>query len=186
MRELLAFDGAVRRDTVEGLLTTLKQANPPDGVIIRSPGGTFDHFSVLGPAIARRGVVMVAADVQSAAVALYLLGSRRLALPDATLFFHEVRALVAPGVEGVTVCDIERALEEEDRIRGEDREVYQEWVRQMRMAQNWLIRFLSDYSGVPTSTIVDLMHNNATLSAREAVHYGFVHTIVTPEELFLH
>ncbi len=173
----LCFNAEISRSTVERLLVRLRSANSPNRVYVSSPGGTFDFFSVLGPAIQRQGIVTLSGDVRSAAVILFLLGHVRQALPDATFFFHEVRTFVGQGGQ-VTVADLEDAEEHERIMSAEGRDAYQEWRRGMKMAQAWFTHFISAQTGFPASTFLNLMRAEATLSAREAVRYGIVHEIV--------
>ncbi len=173
----LCFDREICKSTVETLLTKLRSANSTNRVYVSSPGGTFDFFSVLGPAIQRQGIVTLSGDVRSAAVVLFLLGHVRQALPDATFFFHEVRTFVGQGNQ-ITVADLEHAEEYERMMSAEGQEAYQEWRQSMKMAQAWFARFISTQTGLPASTFLNLMRAEATLSAREAVRYGIVHEIV--------
>lgn len=182
--DLLSFSGKISRRSVESLLVAMQAADSPQGVFVNSPGGAFEFFSVLGPPLERMGLTMVAGDVRSAATILYLLGRRRLALPDATFFFHEVRTLVGP-VGEITITDIARVLEYRDRLAAEDREGIEEWLRRMRAAQSWFLEFLAVKTQVPSSTFLSLMREGATLTAREARRYGIVHEIVEPERLGL-
>ncbi len=183
---LLPFRRRINRESVEEVLVALKNANAPEGLYVDSPGGAFECFSVLGPAIARRGIITLAGDVRSAAVILHLLGYYRLALPDATFFFHEVRTLVGPGEEEVTICDLQYVLEVQEKMQAEKREALEEWLRRMRMAQSWFLDFLARHTDVPASTFLDLMRNNATLSAQEAKRYGIVHAIISPSVVQMH
>ncbi len=180
---VIVFDEEIRRSSVNRLLGRLCQAGSPRHVIVDSPGGQFDFFSTLGPAIERQGIVTLARDVRSAAVILFLLGHFRQAFPDSTFFFHEVRAMVGP-VGEITITDLEEVEEYEREMSGRGREFYQEWRNQMRAAQNWFLRFVAERTGVPVPLFLGLMRSNATLSSREAVHYGIAHEVV-PQD-FIH
>jgi ATP-dependent protease ClpP protease subunit len=84
--------------------------------------------------------------------------------------------------EEITLCDLEEFQAEQERIEGEKRENLSEWVRNMRAAQAWFIDYISSRTGVSRSTLLSLMQNEATLSAREGVRYGIAHRIVEAEE----
>jgi len=179
---ILLFDATVTQSTVGALLSDLRRPNAPRHVFVDSPGGTFDFFSTLGPAIERQGIVTCAGDVGSAAVILFMLGHTRKVFPFSTFFFHEVRALVGP-MGQITIAGMEEVAEYEKEMSGESREVYQDWMQQMRSAQRWFLEFMSQKSGVPTATILKLMRAEATLSAREAIHYGIAHGFASKDFL---
>ncbi len=181
---LINFYGEVNRPRVEQLLQALQQS-PQSHVRLASPGGTFEFFSVLAPSLARAGYTVVAEDVRSAAIVLQLLAHRRLAVPSATFFFHEVRAIIGPGLE-VTVCDVseasDRAREAKDLITAEGRDQLEEWEHRMKMAQSWMLQFIQGRTGVPQAIFLNLMRAEAVLTAREAMRYGIVHEIVPNQE----
>ena len=181
--QVIYFGEEVAQRSVERLLSRLQQANSSRYVHVDSPGGTFDFFSVLAPAIERQGIITLSGNVRSAAILLYLLGNTRQAFPDSSFFFHEVRAMVGPR-GGITVADLEEVEEYEKEMSGRQREGYQEWCRSMQAAQNWFLIFVSQRTGVPIPTFLSLMRSEATLSANEAIRYGIAHEVV-PED-FLH
>ena len=115
MEEILVFQTLVRKKSVEGLLEALKRANAPRQVYVDSPGGSFEFFSTLGPAISRRGITTLSGNVRSAAIILFLLGHTRRAFPNSTFFFHEVRTLVGPHGE-ITIADLEEVQEYEQEM----------------------------------------------------------------------
>ena len=174
---MIMFNKELRRSSVERLLATLRQANAPRNVFVSSPGGSFDFFSTLGPAIERQGIVTLAGDVRSAAVLLFLLGHVRKVIPESTFFFHEVRALVGP-VGEITISNLEEVEEYENQMSGNERESYQEWRRSMKAAQSWFIHYVSRQSGISIPTFLSLMRSEATLSAREALRYGIAHRLI--------
>jgi|GEM_PF-4678594 len=177
------FFHEVSLGAVKDLLSGLQKDGGGQRVWIRSPGGTFEFFSVLAPPLMRQGFTSVGCDVRSAAVVLYLLGHRRFVLPNGIFFFHEVRAIAHTG-EIITVCDLDRAIEwEKERQRALRREFLEEERRNMRNAQDWVLAFISEQTGMPRSTFLSLMRAEAILSAREAVHYGLAHRIVSEDEL---
>ncbi len=178
---VIRFHGPINHTAVRTVLRRVREPDAPRIVHVNSDGGTFDFFSVLGPAVARQGLTMMSGYVASAAVILYMLGHRRLATADAQFFFHEVRAL-GNGVDGVMICDIDQALYEEERIEADQREFLEEWRRQMRAAQAWFVEFLARRLDMPPSTILQLMRSEATLDARDALRYGIVHQIVPHEQ----
>lgn len=180
--EFIRFEREIRKSTIEQLLAKLRLANAPRTVYISSPGGSFEFFATLGPAIAQQGITTLSGNVYSAAIILFLLGHKRVAFPDATFFFHEVRSLVGSMGE-ITIADLEEIHDYEMYMEGQSRELLQAWRNNMKAAQSWFLRFLSDTTRVSTSTFLDLMRNEATLSAREAMRYNIVHEVV-PHDLF--
>ncbi|KKW29886.1 MAG: hypothetical protein UY72_C0030G0009 [Candidatus Uhrbacteria bacterium GW2011_GWD2_52_7] len=179
----LPFTCEISARRIERLITDLRAPDAPRAVYVDSPGGQFTFFSTFGPAIKRYGLTTVSGDVRSAAVVLYLLGHRRIALPDSTFFFHEVRTLIT-GQGEMTICDVEHVLETQEQIlSGPQRECIEEWLHHMRLAQNWFLGFMARETQLPTSTFLNLMRDEATLDAREARRYGIVHEIVSEDEL---
>ncbi|MBI4257294.1 ATP-dependent Clp protease proteolytic subunit [Candidatus Uhrbacteria bacterium] len=174
----MSFTGEISEQRIELLLQELRRENGRTGLFVHSPGGTFDFFSRLGPAIARRDVTTFAGDVESAAVLLYLLGHRRIAHPRSTFLFHEVRIFPAGSMGGpITVTDLEGFEEYRSRMSREGREHYEAWLASMRDAQSWFVRFLRAQTNVDTGTFLGLMREEARLSAHEALRYGIVHNV---------
>jgi ATP-dependent protease ClpP protease subunit len=184
--ERILFKGEIYPSKVEGLIDQLQRidAGPRQQVWIESNGGQFEFFSVLGPPLCRLGFTSVGCDVHSAAVALHLLGHRRIALPSANFFFHEVRSLVNGGGV-ITICTLEEVLNREAKLwkDGAKREFIQEWYNRMRNAQGWFLQFIGQQTGMSPPIFLNLMRENAVLSAREAVRYGLVHQIMSESEL---
>lgn len=183
MRRCVRFSGQISLDSIQDLLEDLKRRGSGQQVLIRSPGGAFEFFSDLAPQLIRCGFESVGQNVASAAIILHMLGSKRYALPHSTFFFHEVRSIVHGSA--ITVCNLDEAI---DRMREYEmsytRETLEEWRNQMRNAQNWMISLVSSQSGIPPSTFLNLMRAEATLSAREAVHYGIAHRIMSEDEFY--
>ena len=178
---LIHFATDVTESTVEDLVTALRSPNAPRTVLIDSKGGHFMFFSTLGPAILRRGITTVSGDVRSSAISLYLHGQRRLAYPDAQFRFHEVHFDV-PGWGLATLTDIEREEEDFLRLQGKAREEAEEFVHGLRVAQSWLMNFMSERTGARPHVFEDLMRRNAMVNAREAVRLGLVHEIISPPQ----
>ncbi len=179
----LCFQDTLTRPSIERLLSSLRGANGPKGLYVDSPGGEFEHFSVLGPAIERQHIVTLAGNVRSAAIILFLLGHQRYAQPDSTFFFHQVHTLV----KGTTVnlCDLEETAEYEQWLSAYRREHLQEWRRQMRMAQTWFVNFIAEKTGLSPGVFQNLMRAEATLSVREAMRYGIVHRVQEERPTFV-
>lgn len=133
------------------------------------------------------GISTIAGNVRSSAVLLFLLGHQRYSLPDSTFFFHEIRALVGDPKDSnsaITICNLEYVQDYyKDQIKGQQKEIVQEWHRRMKSAQSWFIQFISETTRVPAPTFLDLMRCNATLSARDAVRYGLAQSIVAHDQL---
>lgn len=179
---LFNFYDEIDTTSISILMRRLRTSDPPTHVLVDSPGGEFDFFSTLGPAIERRGITTVAGNVHSAAVILYLLGHNRKSFADSTFFFHEVRAHVASG-DQITLTDLEEFEELEVKMSGEPREKYEEWKKNLRFAQFWFLDFITRKTGISSSVFLALMRSEVTLSAREAVHYGIAHEIVPTDYL---
>lgn len=179
---VIPFTGEMNAHSVERLIEDLKKANASNIVYIDSPGGSFDFFFRRAPFLQRRGLITIAGDVRSAAVLLYLLGYQRFALPDSTFFFHEVRALVGSaiyGIQEVKICNLEEVLEYQEYMHGSQREFYEEWLIQMRKAQEYFLNYLSRATGCSVSFFLRLMREEVTLSAQDAMRYGIVHRIIS-------
>lgn len=175
---LLTYTGEITEGRVELLLQELRRESGQTGLFVHSPGGTFDFFSRLGPAIARRGITTFAGDVESAAVLLYLLGHRRVAHPQSTFLFHEVRVFPA-GLKGgpITVTDLKGFEEYRERMSREGREFYDAWLCEMQNAQRWFASFLRAQTDVNAGTFLELMHADTRLTAHEAMRLGVVHHV---------
>lgn len=184
--QVIPFTGEISRVKVERLLVSLQAHYGKGCVLLDSPGGKFEFFSQLAPPLARAGFVSVGARVASAAIVLQLLGRERLALPDSTFFFHEVRTIIGEDGE-VSVYDIERALDIEREMKERwgihQREFVEHWHRQLVDAQSWMLSFIAKQTGFSSGRFISLMRNNVTLSAHEAMQYGVVHRIISKDEL---
>ncbi len=183
---MINFDGEVTGPRVELLLEVLNHNYGTSCVLINSPGGTFEFFSRIAPPLARSGFVSVGLRVASAAVILQLLGRERLALPESTFFFHQVQTILGQRNE-VTVCDLEYAEEIERELSRRwqlpQGDFIKRWHDQLLRGQAWMLRFISEQTGLPQALFVKLMRDNVTLSAREAVQYGIVHRVISEDEL---
>lgn len=180
---LVHFQQDISGSAIDDLLVKLKMANAPDGVYVDSPGGEFKFFATMAPAIERRGIITLAGDVRSAANILYILGHNRYATEDSTFFFHEVRALVSG--QDITICDLELVLEFQEYMQAEHREEFEEWLRQMKMAQGWFQEFIAKRTDLRPGVFADLMRANATLDAREAMRHGIVHRITSEKPVLV-
>lgn len=174
----LTYTGEITEQRVERLLTELRRDTDKTGLFVSSPGGTFNFFSRMAPAITRRGLTTFAGTVESAAVLLYLLGHRRIAHPASTFLFHEVRVF-PHGLAGgpVTVTDAERFEEYRDHMSREGRERYEAWLSAMHDAQRWFAHFLREHTDIHAGVFLELMHENTRLTAEEALRYGIVHKV---------
>ncbi|MFA5841644.1 MAG: ATP-dependent Clp protease proteolytic subunit [Candidatus Paceibacterota bacterium] len=183
---VIPFNGIISGSRIENLLNVLRRDCGRSLVVVNSPGGEFEFFSKLAPALMRTGFVSVGNRVASAAIVLQLLGRERLATPNATFFFHEVRTILGAGGE-VTICDLERFLDMEREMKENlgraCREEIEMWHQGMAAAQAWMLRFIRQQTGLSAGTFANLMRGEVTLSAREAVQYGIVHRVVSYDEL---
>jgi ATP-dependent protease ClpP protease subunit len=175
---ILAFTGEISESRIELLLQMLQRESGQTGLFVHSPGGTFNFFSRLGPAIARRGITTFAGDVESAAVLLYLLGHHRIAHPRSTFFFHEIRVFPL-GLSGgpLTVTDLEGFEAYKNQMSCEGREFYETWLSGMQSAQRWFAHFLREQTDIPAGVFLELMRAEARLDAQEAKYCGLVHKV---------
>lgn len=182
---VIPFTGEVSKGNVGQLLRSVNTHYGQGCVIVDSPGGEFEFFSLLAPPLARAGFVSIGVKVASAAILLQLLGRERLALPDSTFFFHEVRTIVGQYGE-ISLYDIERALDIEREMKERwgvhQRELVENLHRRLADAQSWMLSFIAEQTGLSSGTFINLMRNNVTLSAPEALRYGVVHRIISQDE----
>jgi ATP-dependent protease ClpP protease subunit len=177
---IIPFAERITLPAIEGLVYNLKDDILPT-VYVDSPGGQFEFFSAIGPALQRRGITTLAGNVRSAAVILYILGYQRYATERSQFLFHEVRVYSRIG-GGITLSDIESFEQYDKFMSGQGREAYQEWRRQMWAAQNWFARFLSNNVGIESGFFLKLMQKEVVMSADEAMYHGIVHKIL-PETI---
>jgi len=171
MKPIICFDTAISQDSVEHLLTYLRSANSSDTILIDSPGGTFDFFSVLGPAISRLGVTTVANRVYSAASILFALGRERIVHPESEILFHEVRVMTLDG-RHITVGNADDLEALHNDMRKRPTEEFEEWRRQMHNAQDWFIRFMARHTKCSAHRIRYFIEHDAVLTGEEAYRYG--------------
>ena len=177
----IAFNTEISNWSLKRLLEVLQGG--PNTVFINSPGGTVDHFHVVGPALQFTGFTAIGGTVESAAVILHMLGHKRLALPDSTFFFHEVRTFIAG--QTVTLCDVKEYEARMERFlskHGKESEMVEELRWRLSQSQAWLSHMLSTRSGVSASLFLDLMRNEARLSAEEARRLNIVHRVISHDE----
>ena len=172
MKPFIHFQAEINDNTVGQLITHLRSWNSPDTVVIDSPGGTFDFFSVRAPAIKRLGVTTVANRVYSAASVLFVLGAERVVHKDSEILFHEVRVVSTDG-QHITVSDVD----EYEAIlhymhKTQPPEMFSEWRRQMHNAQNWFTQFIADHTHCPVNIVRNLISEDAIISGKEAYRYG--------------
>lgn len=174
--KIIPFRSEISVPAIENLVTELREDVLP-WVYVDSPGGQFEFFSAIGPALQRRGIVTLGGNVASAAVILYLLGHQRYALPSTRFMFHEVRVFGGP-LGTVTLSGVDAFEEYEKEMSDKGREAYQEWRRQMHTAQDWFADFVSNRVGINSGFFHGLMRKEATIDADEAKFYGLVHEIL--------
>ncbi len=134
MKKIIPFQGKISMSAIENLVADMREEILP-WVYVNSPGGEFEFFSAIGPAIQRRGIVTLSGNVRSAAVILYMLGHKRYALRDSSFLFHKVRVFAGP-LGAVTVSDADNFEQYEHLMSDKGREEYQEWRRSMHTAQD--------------------------------------------------
>lgn len=183
---IIHFREDISTCSIDNLLIQLHKACNPK-IHIVSNGGGFEFFSTVGPRLSQVGYTAIGEKVNSAAIILFLLGNKRLAHPEGTFFFHEVRAYIDPVTRYMSLCELnefrDRIEENNNKLKGKTREFFEEWSRELRNAQSWFLRYIQQQSRIDASTILNLMRNEVTLSAKEAVCYGFAQRIAYEEDL---
>lgn len=140
-------------------------------------GGTIDFFPNYGTRFRQLDITTIAGIVGSSGVNLYLLGKQRLAFVDSVFWFHEAST---DEVESIWTWlakyfGVHVPINE---LPGTNIGLYGDLERYRLNLEHWLIGFTSEQSGVPGSTLFNLMTSNARISAGMAREYGLVHTIV--------
>lgn len=174
------YDEPISKARITELLGHLQSVDSPRGVLIHSPGGPFTFFPELASAFDSQEIVTLADSVASSAIIMYLLGTRRLAFPSSMFYFHEVHATIPLKGDrsNITISDLSY-LEECSRMAQEaESSLYEGWLRDLEDAQSWYLAFMADRTGIDTPLFLNLMQNNAVLTAREARDYGIVHEII--------
>lgn len=179
----IQFFNEINQERIERLLGVCQSHIGKKNIWIISPGGSFEFFSRLGPPLHRQGVTTIGIDVKSAAIILFLLGHQKLVIPESEFFFHEVR-VIPSGHNEITICDLEDAMEFVEK-KSETEENMKEFLLGMKNAQNWMISYISQISGISKSLFLELMQKEVTLNAKEAVYYGIAQKIVNPQTLYM-
>lgn len=179
----LGFGEFVCQQSIQELIMRVRYTPTSRIVLIDSPGGEFEFFNTLAPALLRESITTLAGEATSAATILYLLGENRLAFPDATFHFTKIRA-IADHDDVITILDQDFANDMAEMLEEEDPEGYAEELRNMQAAESWYLKFLSEHTGIDVQVFLNLMKDEVTLNAVDAMRYGFVHRIV-PYDHFL-
>jgi ATP-dependent protease ClpP protease subunit len=172
MEPVLHFNSEINENSIERLITRLRSSNAPSKVLIDSPGGTFNFFSLQAPAISRLGITTIANRVYSAASILFVLGAERVVHCNSELLFHEVR-IITPSGNHITLSDVgeyEAMLKE--TVKDVSFENFDEWYLQMKTAQEWLVRLISENTKCSRGIIRSLVNEDTVISGKEAYRYG--------------
>lgn len=182
----MRFSGRVDLANVSHLLIDLRiKKDVHQHVWINSNGGFINFFPLLNGSFNCLQYTAVGEKVCSAAIILFLYGQERLAFPDSTFFFHDVRSRFENG-EWVTVSDLETCMEYMDDAKefyGKSLEEIAKIHHDLHKGQEWMIDFIVQHSTITADKLRILMNEEATLTAQEALEYGMVHRIISRDEL---
>lgn len=184
--QVINFSGRIDFANVSHLLLDLrKKKDVQQCVLINSRGGFIGFFPCLKSSLEDLSFTAVAEKIYSAAIILFLYGQERLAFPDATFLFHEVRTTLEDG-SWVTMSEVGTDL----RSHSDALEIYGKTIdeiatiyREMQKGQEWMIDFIVQHSTIMDSELRRLMRDEVTLTAQEAMEYGMVHRIISRETL---
>ena len=127
---------------------------------LTSPGGDPQaglHFAYVARFLHLPLVTCAVSEVASAAVYVYLAGRRRLALPDAYFYFHNMKA------------NIESAMELKE---------WEQRISRFKFFEEKKRKFLADASGISQEKIDQLCNENRLMEPEEALKLGIVHKII--------
>lgn len=178
----LVFLGDVTEGSVRGLLSKVPRVESSTSLLIHSGGGYVDFFPDLFPQLSSLRLTTIASDVRSAANNLYLLGQNRLAFADSIFSFHETSMSIRESV-WTMLARYYGIFVPMNELPGTDIGKFEALNRYRLDLQDQITRFVSHHSGVPGSTLDNLMRSCAQLSSGEAREYGLVHTIVNNDAI---
>lgn len=162
------------------------QQGEAGGVVINSPGGTMNDFMGNAVALAAQRFTALGLFTGSLAVDYYLCADTRLALPSSSFFVHHPR-LGSCDEDGQTLeqllwkYEISRALMESKRPTKADWEMHQHLIRLTlgtAECQHFGVRWTAKRTGLEPGIVDQLMRDEVTLTAGEALQLGFVHRII--------
>jgi len=156
------------------------------GVAISSPGGTMNSFMDEAVALIDQRFTALGLTIGSLAVDYYLCASTRLALPDSTFFVHHPK-FGEDDEDGQTLeqllwrYEVSRALIETGQASERARKSHNQLIRVIlgtAECQHFGVRWVAKRTGLEPGVVDQLMRDEVTLTASEALQLGFVHHIL--------
>lgn len=157
------------------------------GVVINCPGGIMNDFMDDAVALAGQHFTALGLSIGSLAVDYYLCADTRIALPTSKFFVHYPR--LAVGDEGLTLeqllweYEISRAKLETKRSTRLEWKAHQRLIRLVlgtAECQYFGVRWIAKRTGLAPGIVDQLMRDEVTLTAGEALQLGLVHHIIEP------
>lgn len=162
------------------------QKGESNGVVINCPGGSIHSFMDDAVAMTDQHFTALGIFVGSLAVEYYLCAGTRLATPHSTFFLHH------PSVETKDLGDqtleqllwkyeISRALIETHRPSKFEWRTHRRLIRLIlgtAECQHFGVRWVSKRTGLEPGIVDQLMRDEVTLTASEALELGLVHHII--------
>ncbi len=157
------------------------------GVMIDSPGGTMNNFMDEAVALIDQKFTALGLTIGSLAVDYYLCASTRIALPSSTFSVHHPK-LESCGEEGDQTLEqllwkyeVSRALIETGQASERARKSHSELIRVILGTADckyFGVRWVAKRTGLEPGIVEQLMRDEVTLTASEALQLGFVHHII--------
>ncbi|NTW46259.1 MAG: hypothetical protein HGB18_04405 [Candidatus Moranbacteria bacterium] len=151
-------------------------------VVISSSGGTAEALFVVGPLFRGRDITTIGdGPVSSAALDIFLMGSKRLAIPDSKFFFH--RASYEHGGRKVRAREAFMLAEifrhDNQPLSASESLSY---ARTMSEIDIICARLIASRTRLEADRVMELMDGEGTcLSLCEALLYGFVDDVISPD-----
>lgn len=162
------------------------QRGEAGGVVIDCPGGTMGDFMDDAIALSGQRFTAIAFDTGSLAVNYFLCADSRLALPNSSFTLHHVKA----GLVGGTMRTLDElgweyaislAKMETRRPTRQEWLSHRELARSIRYAAeatHFQVRWISRRTGLEPGIVDQMLRDEVTLTAAEALNLGLVHRII--------
>jgi len=181
MQKIL-FSASISQYNLMRLISSAEKLPLPRIIFINSSGGVLQPFYFLEPVIRKLRYSSVAFFVGSAAITLYVLGERRLAIPESRFYFHEVSCIINDAMIPINKFDELIRYAMKKRSYGYVIKRLFGIKDNMIKMQEFLVNLISRETGISEAQIYSWMLDETTLSALKAYEMGLVEKIVTYEE----